>query len=1223
MGEVPATDGGGGEHGVVLGEKDAAATGLVEAGLGVQQLEEGGLLGMVGAGRVAGSGADALVLLADQRLVVQGLVRGIAPVLLAHPLVQPLGAGLGKAVGQGFDHDGVVVVALALVVLGQLLGADAGGDDEAAQVVGDAGFLGCDEVGQGQIGLAFGLDGLLAQVVQGGQRLAVLAIDFQVVVTHLVGRPEAEHGAGLDQLLVDQLPEHGLGVVEQRGGRFPHHLVGEDARVLAGQVPGDEEGRPVDVLGQDCQVDVFQYPGAGEAGRGRLVAEPVEGGLVGHCLGIGQAFGAGAAIGGALADLDVVGAGALDEAGLEFLGQQLSGYAHGAGGVGDIDHGIVLVLRLDLDRGMGLGGGGAADHQGQGEALALHLLGDMDHLVQRRGDQAGQADDVALLGDGGLQDLFRRDHDAQVDDVIAVAAQHHADDVLADVVDVALDRGHEDLALGFGLVAFLRLDERDQVRHRLLHHPGGLDHLGQEHLARAEQVADHVHAAHQRAFDDLDGPRALLPAFLGVLDDIGGDALDQRMLQAFVHRQATPFLGLGLLDRAAALVVVGDGQQGIGAGRGTVEHHVFDPLAQGGRDLVIDLQLAGVDDAHGQAVLDGVVEEDRVDGLAHRVVAAEGEGDVGHATGGQGVGQVVADEGAGVDEVDRVVVVLLDPGRHGKDVGVEDDVFRREADLVDQDVVGARADLVLARLGVGLAVFVEGHDHHRRAVSLAQLGVMDEGLDAFLHGDGVDDALALDALETGLDHLPLGGVDHDRHSGDIRFGGDQVEEGDHGRLRIQHALVHVDVDDLGAGFHLLLGHFQGLGVVLFADQPGELGRAGDVGALADVDEQRLAADGEGLQAGEAAGLGNLGQLARRMLGDRLGDGLDMRRGGTTAATDDVEQAAGGEFLDHRRHLRGAFVVFAEGIGQAGVGVGGDEGVGLGRQFLDVGPQLLGPQGAVEADGNRLGVPHRVPEGFGGLARQGTAGGVGDGAGDHDRQLDADLLEHALDREDGRLGVEGVEDGFDQDEVGAAFDQAAGGLGVVLHQLVEGDIAIAGVVDVRRDGAGPTGRAEHPGDETRAIRGLQGLGVGHLAGDSGAGQIQLIGDGLHAVVGLGDARGIEGVGFQDVGAGIQVGLLDLGDDLRLGQQQQVVVALDVARPVGETLATVVRFFQPIALDHGAHAAVEDEDALREGVAEGGEARAAIGHGHSTEMKRRWTKGGSIAKAGACPGIGDGP
>ena len=37
-------------------------------------------------------------------------------------------------------------------------------------------------------------------------------------------------------------------------------------------------------------------------------------------------------------------------------------------------------------------------------------------------------------------------------------------------------------------------DVGDQVGHRLLHHAGRLDHLGQEHLAGAEEVADHVHA---------------------------------------------------------------------------------------------------------------------------------------------------------------------------------------------------------------------------------------------------------------------------------------------------------------------------------------------------------------------------------------------------------------------------------------------------------------------------------------------------------------------------------------------------------------------------------------------------------------------------------------------------------------------------------------------------------------------------------------------------------
>ena len=40
-----------------------------------------------------------------------------------------------------------------------------------------------------------------------------------------------------------------------------------------------------------------------------------------------------------------------------------------------------------------------------------------------------------------------RDHDAEVDDLVVVAGEHDADDVLADVVDVALDRGHDDPAV--------------------------------------------------------------------------------------------------------------------------------------------------------------------------------------------------------------------------------------------------------------------------------------------------------------------------------------------------------------------------------------------------------------------------------------------------------------------------------------------------------------------------------------------------------------------------------------------------------------------------------------------------------------------------------------------------------------------------------------------------------------------------------------------------------
>ena len=82
--------------------------------------------------------------------------------------------------------------------------------------------------------------------------------------------------------------------------------------------------------------------------------------------------------------------------------------------------------------------------QRQLEPAPLHLLRDDDHLVERRRDQPGEPDDVAVLLDRGVEDRVARDHDAEVDHLVVVAAEHDADDVLADVVDVALDGREHD-----------------------------------------------------------------------------------------------------------------------------------------------------------------------------------------------------------------------------------------------------------------------------------------------------------------------------------------------------------------------------------------------------------------------------------------------------------------------------------------------------------------------------------------------------------------------------------------------------------------------------------------------------------------------------------------------------------------------------------------------------------------------------------------------------------
>ena len=121
---------------------------------------------------------------------------------------------------------------------------------------------------------------------------------------------------------------------------------------------------------------------------------------------------------------------------------------------------------------------------------------------------------------------------------------------------------------------------------------------------------------------------------------------------------------------------------------------------------------------------------------------------------------------------------------------------------------------------------------------------------AFFERNGVDDALALKALEAGLDDLPLGGVHHEGNFGDLRLAGQQLQKARHGGDAVDHALVHADVDDVGAVLHLLARDADGFFEFAFLDEPRELGRAGNVGALADHDEDALLL-GEWLRSGEA------------------------------------------------------------------------------------------------------------------------------------------------------------------------------------------------------------------------------------------------------------------------------------------------------------------------------------------------------------------------------------
>jgi len=60
-------------------------------------------------------------------------------------------------------------------------------------------------------------------------------------------------------------------------------------------------------------------------------------------------------------------------------------------------------------------------------------------------------------------------------------------------------------------------------------------------------------------------------------------------------------------------------------------------------------------------------------------------------------------------------------------------------------------------------------------------------------------------------------------------------------------------------------------------------------------------------------------------------------------------------------------------------------------------------------------------------------------------------------------------------------------------------------------------------------------------------------------------------------------VDIADDLRLRQDEQIIVPLEILGMLGEALAALIALCQAVALDHRAHRAVENHDpALEQGV-----------------------------------------
>ena len=201
-----------------------------------------------------------------------------------------------------------------------------------------------------------------------------------------------------------------------------------------------------------------------------------------------------------------------------------------------------------------------------------------------------EPDDVDPLARGRLEDFRARHHHAEVDDLVVVALQHDAHDVLADVVDVTLHRRHQHRPLvcatsPAGSLSASMYGIRCATAFFITR--ALFTTWGRNILPGAEQVADDVHAGHERALDHLDRALDQPPGLLRVLDDESAMPSTSACARRSLHRRSRQARSAAC---AAALPLhrVGDGEQPLGGVGAAVEHHVLDPLEQIGRDVVVD-----------------------------------------------------------------------------------------------------------------------------------------------------------------------------------------------------------------------------------------------------------------------------------------------------------------------------------------------------------------------------------------------------------------------------------------------------------------------------------------------------------------------------------------------------------------------------------------------------------------------------------------------------------
>ena len=190
-----------------------------------------------------------------------------------------------------------------------------------------------------------------------------------------------------------------------------------------------------------------------------------------------------------------------------------------------------------------------------------------------------------------------------------------------------------------------------------------------------------------------------------------------------------------------------------------------------------------------------------------------------------------------------------------------------------------------------------------------------------------------------------------------------------------------------------------------------------------------------------------------------------------------------------------------------------------------------------------------------------------------------LLHHLDSSIDGYLRIQRIKDGLDKNCVNTALHHGFHLFAIGGEQCLVSKLACCRITHVGAHRAGLGGRTNTAAYKAWLVG--RGESIGHLTGNARSLVSHLTGKRLHMVVGLADALTAERVRGNHVGTGHQVFPVDILDDVRTSQVQDIVVSLHLERRkrrnrLAQVVSPEIIFLKTVCLNHGTHGTIENQN-----------------------------------------------